>query len=439
MRSYEIMDEDIGGLEIVNNVEDSFRGGYKGTLIAKTPEQQVGYLNYSIYLDRPSIHMIYVAPEFRRSRIARQMLKALQELSPDEEIDWGITTPAGSKLRGSIDYVRRPNPEINKKKQKLAGVKSKLAQMNYKLEQLQKTNPELARKYISTVSDRWNELNSLEYRLENELYLNKGEYSKIIPEDELEEGFKQQLANLGFAAAMGAGAVGGMAVKDKVSQFMNPQPTVASQTQASGTVKPITAPTAKVSPSQAPQAKSQQVAQKPSKPIKVEPITDNPLEHKLMKYAHNSGLSGTELAQFLAQTAHETMDYARMIEYGGKKYFNRYERKYAPTTAKLLGNVKTGDGVKYRGRGYIQLTGRYNYRMASKALGLPLEAQPDLAADPDIAAKIAVWYWNSRVKPAVNDFTNTTAVTKKINPKLFGLQDRHQNFLQYLGDQQDDI
>jgi predicted chitinase len=415
------MDEDISGLEIVNNVEDSFRDGYKGTLIAKTPEQQVGYLNYSIYRDRPSIHMIYVAPEFRRSRIARQMLKALQELSPDEEIDWGITTPAGSKLRGSIDYIRRPNPEIIKKKQKLAGIKSKLAQMNYKLEQLQKTNPELARKYISTVSDRWNELNSLEYRLENELYLNKGEYSKIIPEDELAEGFKQQLANLGFAAAMGAGAVGGMAVKDKVSQFMNPPPTVASQTQASGTVKPIAAP---VASKQKPQvAKVQQ---------KIEPITDNPLEKKLMAFAQQAGLAGTELAQFLAQTAHETMDYARMIEHGGKKYFNRYERKYAPTTAKLLGNVKPGDGVKYRGRGYIQLTGRYNYRIAGKALGLPLEAQPDLAADPDIAAKIAVWYWNSRVKPEVNDFTNTTAVTKKINPKLFGLKDRHQNFLQYI-------
>jgi predicted chitinase/GNAT superfamily N-acetyltransferase len=421
MRSYEIMYENISGLEIVNNVEDSFRGGYQGTLIAKTPEQQVGYLNYSIYRDRPSIHMIYVAPEFRRSRIARQMLKALQELSPDEEIDWGITTPAGSKLRGSIDYIRRPNPEIIKKKQKLAGVKSKLAQMNYKLEQLQKTNPELARKYISTVSDRWNELNSLEYRLENELYLNKGEYRKIIPEDELEEGFKQQLANLGFAAAMGAGAVGGMAVKDKVSQFMNPQPTVASQTQASGTVKPITAPVAA--------KKKPQVAKVQPK---IEPITDNPLEKKLMAFAQQAGLTGIELAQFLAQTAHETMDYARMIEYGGKKYFNRYERKYAPTTAKLLGNVKPGDGIRYRGRGYIQLTGRYNYRIAGKALGLPLEAQPDLAADPDIAAKIAVWYWNSRVKPEVNDFTNTTAVTKKINPKLFGLQDRHQNFLQYI-------
>jgi len=170
-------------ITVQNNVETSFRGGYGGTLIAKTPERQVGYLNYSIYNDKPQIGMIFVAQDYRRRGVAMKMLKSLQELSPDEEIDWGITTDSGSNLRKSINYRKVPNPEIIKKKAKLAGVRSKLARLNYRLEQLKNTDVELARKFIKTVGDRWNQLNDLEYRLENELYLNKGEYSKLIPEE----------------------------------------------------------------------------------------------------------------------------------------------------------------------------------------------------------------------------------------------------------------
>lgn len=170
-------------ITVQNNVETSFRGGYGGTLIAKTPERQVGYLNYSIYNDKPQIGMIFVAQDYRRRGVAMKMLKALQELSPNEEIDWGITTDAGSNLRKSINYRKVPNPEIIKKKAKLAGVRSKLARLNYRLEQLKNTDVELARKFIKTVGDRWNQLNDLEYKLENELYLNKGEYSKLIPEE----------------------------------------------------------------------------------------------------------------------------------------------------------------------------------------------------------------------------------------------------------------
>lgn len=169
-------------IKIVNDVDTSFRGGYGGTLIAKISDKPVGYLNYSIYRDVPHIDVISVIPEYRRYGIATKLLKELQKLSPDEEIDWGITTDLGSKLRGSINYIRRPNPEIIQKKRKLAGIKSKLAKLNYKLEKLQNTDIELARKFVSTVGDRWNKLNDLERKLENELYLSKGEYSKFIPE-----------------------------------------------------------------------------------------------------------------------------------------------------------------------------------------------------------------------------------------------------------------
>ena len=117
----------------------------------------------------------------------------------------------------------------------------------------------------------------------------------------------------------------------------------------------------------------------------------------------------------------------------GKGYFEkRYGVQYAPKTAKILGNKRPGDGERYHGRGYVQLTGRDNYRMAGEALGLDLLNHPELAAKPDVAAKIAVWYWKTRVKPVVTNFKDTATVTRAINPAMRGLQDRHANFQDYM-------
>jgi putative chitinase len=117
-----------------------------------------------------------------------------------------------------------------------------------------------------------------------------------------------------------------------------------------------------------------------------------------------------------------------MVEYGGSLDFRKYDPKYAPKKAKILGNKKVGDGARYKGRGYIQLTGRYNYKRAGEALGLPLEQKPELVEKPEVAAKVAVWFWKNRVQPKVDDFGNTPAVTKPINSGLKGLQDRKDKF-----------
>lgn len=58
-----------------------------------------------------------------------------------------------------------------------------------------------------------------------------------------------------------------------------------------------------------------------------------------------------------------------------------------------LGNVVAGDGRRYKGRGYVQITGRSNYRSIGDAIGVDLVANPDLALDPSIAAKILVEFW----------------------------------------------
>lgn len=165
------------------------------------------------------------------------------------------------------------------------------------------------------------------------------------------------------------------------------------------------------------------------------PLGSNPTnELMLLKFAKAAGITGTELAQFLAQTKHESWDFTRLMEKSkGKNYFlKKYDIRFSPKIAKILGNIRAGDGERYHGRGFIQLTGRDNYARAGQALNLPLLDNPDLASNPEVAAKIAVWYWNTKVKPYVDDFNNTTAVTKRINAGLRGLEDRHQNFKQYI-------
>ena len=159
---------------------------------------------------------------------------------------------------------------------------------------------------------------------------------------------------------------------------------------------------------------------------------DPKMEQLVFVTALRSGIKGKELAQFMAQVAHETLGFQRLVEVGSKEYFNRYDPAHNPKKAKILGNVKKGDGLRYKGRGFIQITGRDNYNRAGQALGIDLVNNPKLASTPDVAAKIAVWYWKSRVKPAVDDYTDTIGVTSKVNPSMNGLGDRDMNFHHYL-------
>jgi predicted chitinase/5'(3')-deoxyribonucleotidase len=177
-------------------------------------------------------------------------------------------------------------------------------------------------------------------------------------------------------------------------------------------------------------AKSQPTVQKPSviqqvsKKDIAKSVTGNPHEVFLRKAAEKAGIVGHELTAFLSQCAHETLDFKHMKEIGGSLDFRKYDPKYAPKKAKQLGNKQVGDGAKYKGRGYIQLTGRDNYKKAGAALGLPLEAKPELVEKPEVAAKVAVWYWKNRVAPKVDSFKDNKAVTKTINPGMKHLDQR---------------
>lgn len=96
-------------------------------------------------------------------------------------------------------------------------------------------------------------------------------------------------------------------------------------------------------------------------------------------------------AYALATAYHETAGTMQPIkEYGGAAYFRRlYDiQGNNPPLARRLGNLQPGDGIKFAGRGYVQLTGRANYAKASEKLGLDLLGEPDLAMRPDIAARV---------------------------------------------------
>lgn len=170
------------------------------------------------------------------------------------------------------------------------------------------------------------------------------------------------------------------------------------------------------------------VVQQVSKKDLAKTVTGNPHEVVLKKAAERAGIQGSELAAFLSQCAHETMDFKHMKEIGGKLDFKKYDIRFAPKKAKALGNTKPGDGAKYKGRGYIQLTGKYNYQQAGKALGLPLAEKPELVEKPEVAAKVAVWYWQNRVQDKVDNFKDVKGVTKGINPGLKHLDQRQDKF-----------
>lgn len=96
-------------------------------------------------------------------------------------------------------------------------------------------------------------------------------------------------------------------------------------------------------------------------------------------------------AYALATAWHETGGTMRPVtECGGERYFfARYDPCGArPDIARRLGNTQAGDGARFCGRGYVQLTGRANYARAERELGVPLLAQPERALDPDVAAAV---------------------------------------------------
>ena len=122
---------------------------------------------------------------------------------------------------------------------------------------------------------------------------------------------------------------------------------------------------------------------------------------------------------FLAQLAHESAEL---------RYFQEIASGKAYEGRKDLGNTQPGDGVKFKGHGPIQITGRANHAACGKALGLDLINNPTLITLPPNAFRSAGWFWDSRGLNALADQRLFKAITKKINGGFNGLADRQKYY-----------
>lgn len=120
-------------------------------------------------------------------------------------------------------------------------------------------------------------------------------------------------------------------------------------------------------------------------------------------------------AMFLAQIAHES---------GGFHYVKELASGSAYEGRSDLGNVEAGDGVAFKGRGLIQITGRANYRSLSDALGIDCVNEPDLLELPTNAARSAGWFWSTHGLNALADKGDFYRITRRINGGLTGYAER---------------
>ncbi|MGE0373513.1 MAG: glycoside hydrolase family 19 protein [Gammaproteobacteria bacterium] len=137
-----------------------------------------------------------------------------------------------------------------------------------------------------------------------------------------------------------------------------------------------------------------------------------PLNDTMERYAINTP---KRMAAFLAQLAHESgeLRYVRELASG-----EDYERR------KDLGNTRPGDGVKFKGRGLIQITGRANYHAVSAALGIDFVIKPALMELPENAAMVSGWFWDSRNLNELADEDDFRGITRRINGGYNGWEDR---------------
>jgi putative chitinase len=162
------------------------------------------------------------------------------------------------------------------------------------------------------------------------------------------------------------------------------------------------------------------------------------------------------LAHFLAQCGHESGGFkvtSENLNYSAKglmgifkKYFptqqlaESYQRQPQKIANKVYasrmdnGNEASGDGFKFRGRGYIQLTGRANYTAFGKAINEDIANNPDVVSGK-YALLSAAWFWsknglNRLADGGAND-TVVTSITKRVNGGTIGLADRIKHFKEY--------
>lgn len=152
------------------------------------------------------------------------------------------------------------------------------------------------------------------------------------------------------------------------------------------------------------------------------------------------------IAHFMAQIEHESglKPIEENLNYSAsglirvfRKYFTdleaiqfqRQPEKIANRVyANRMGNTSASDGWKYRGRGFIQITGKENYSRLSKDTGIDFVNNPDLLLQEANAMISALWFWNRKGLNSFADNNDIVTITKRINGGTIGLEDRKSKF-----------
>ena len=155
-----------------------------------------------------------------------------------------------------------------------------------------------------------------------------------------------------------------------------------------------------------------------------------PLLAQAMREAHIT--TQPRAAAFLAQIGHESVSLRFNHEIWGN---TRAQRGYEGR--RDLGNTHSGDGYRYRGRGFLQITGRANYSHYGQLLHMDLVGNPDMAARADVAARIAALYWQHHGLNELADRGDYERITRRINGGLNGWANRvaRLHHIQQLGNQ----
>ena len=132
-------------------------------------------------------------------------------------------------------------------------------------------------------------------------------------------------------------------------------------------------------------------------------------------------------AAFAAQLAHESGEFRWMEEIWGS---TAAQLGYEPpsTKAARLGNTQPGDGKRFKGRGPIQITGRFNYKKYGDLLGVDLTANPERAAAPEVAFLTAGLFWKTNGLNELADGQQFVTITRRINGGENGLPDRQKYY-----------
>lgn len=120
-------------------------------------------------------------------------------------------------------------------------------------------------------------------------------------------------------------------------------------------------------------------------------------------------------ASFLSQIGHES---------GQLRYTEEIASGAAYEGRKDLGNTQPGDGIRFKGRGLIQISGRYNYHACGDAMGIDLIAYPEKLKEPLNACRSAGWFWSTHGLNLLADSGDQVRVTRRVNGGINGLDDR---------------